>query len=151
MIVSARRRMAARRPGFTLLEVLVVVAILVILAGVAGVYVFGFLDEAKADTARSQCAALENAARSFYVKNSRMPNQLMDLVAPDQSVFPGAKPILDGGQQAILDPWGNPYQSDFSQFDQYNSPDPQVWTYENGNQNMPIYSARRVKKGQPMQ
>ena len=151
MIVSARRRLAARRPGFTLLEVLVVVAILVILAGVAGVYVFGFLDDAKADTARSQCAALENAAKSFYLKNNAMPNQLQDLVFPDQSIFPGAKPVLEGGDMAIRDPWGNYYQADFSQFDQYNAPDPQVWTYENGNQNMPIYSARRVKKGQQQQ
>src|SRR5260370_627756 len=49
MIVHQTR--TARRTGFTLMEVLVVVAILVILAGVGSVAVFHYLDDAKVKTA----------------------------------------------------------------------------------------------------
>ena len=44
MIVRVTRRSALRREAFTLLEVLVVVAILVVLASVAGIYFFRYLE-----------------------------------------------------------------------------------------------------------
>ena len=49
MVLSDYRRRVneRRRQGFTLLEVLVVVAILVVLASVSSVYVFGELENAK--------------------------------------------------------------------------------------------------------
>lgn len=144
MIVSARRRLAARRPGFTLLEVLVVVAILVILAGVAGVYVFGFLDDAKVDTARTQCEFFEKQCKAFYARHNRAPNGLIELVQPDPSL---GKPLVDGGISALTDPWGvGQYQLDTSgQTDQYGAPLFIVTCFENGQQGKPVYSATRTK------
>lgn len=148
MIVSARQRLAARlasrRRGFTLLEVLVVVAIIVILAGGAGIYIFGFLDDSKVRAAQSQCELFEKASKSFYTSHGRVPNGLIELVAPDPSV---GKPLVDGGQAALVDPWGidNYYLDNSGQVDQYGSPQFIVYCHENGNQNKPIYSASRTK------
>lgn len=112
MIVSARRRLAARRPGFTLLEVLVVVAILVILAGVAGVYVFGFLDAAKTDIAADQCGKIERAIEAYMLKSQTQgqpPQSLQILYTGDNTLNPPLQPVLDGGPSSIISPFGPQY------------------------------------------
>ena len=52
---------AVARGAFTLMEVLVVVAILVVLAGVGGVVYIKYLDKAKEDAARTQIKVLDEA------------------------------------------------------------------------------------------
>jgi prepilin-type N-terminal cleavage/methylation domain-containing protein len=144
MIVSARRRLAARRPGFTLLEVLVVVAILVILAGVAGVAVFGYLDNAKVDTARTQCDFFEKQCKAFFVRNNRLPQGLQELVQPQD----GSRPLVDGGLSALQDPWGAGQYilEDSGSVDPVTGqPDFFVFCYQNGNQNQMVYSTSRMK------
>lgn len=112
MIVSTRsRHLAARRAGFTLLEVLVVVAIIVILAGVAGVYVFGTLDDSKIQIAQQTCGQLEKMCEVYMLKpqvNGVPPASLQVLALGDQSN--NIAPVLDGGLNAITDPWGKQYQ-----------------------------------------
>lgn len=116
------RRHARRRSAFTLLEVLVVVAILVVLASVAGIYVFRSYEDAKKDTARTQIRTIENACKQFKLKYSMYPTQLTDLVQPP--AIDGAQtptPFLEGGMQGISPPWPNvqyqyqPPQGDTSQ------------------------------------
>ncbi len=145
MIVSARRRMAARRPGFTLLEVLVVVAILVILAGVAGVAVFGYLDDAKVDTARTQCEFFEKQCKAFYAKHARAPQGLMELVQPDPAL---GKPLVDGGVAALTDPWGTgQYQLDNNEAtDAYGAPIFTVTCFEGGQSGRQIFSTSRTRQ-----
>lgn len=100
MIVRVTRPLAARsRAAFTLLEVLVVVAILVILAGVAGIYVFKYLDDAKKGRATMDMQALEMAYDTVTAKNGSPPESMAELT-----------PYLKQGQAALLDPWGNQYQ-----------------------------------------
>lgn len=125
MIVSMNRRLAPRnRAAFTLLEVLVVVAILVILASVAGIYVFGFLADAKIDTAQNQIAMLETQCKAYMAKNGGDPPQsLMDLVAPQN----GKSPLIDGGPASLVNPWGGQYMMEISQ-DFNGNPDPIVYT-----------------------
>jgi len=146
MIVSARRRLAARRPGFTLLEVLVVVAILVILAGVAGVAVFGYLDNAKVDTARTQCDFFEKQCMAYYARNNQLPNTLIDLVAPQD----GSKPLVDGGMSALTDPWGGQYQLENSGNTNQNTgrPDFHVHCTQGGPQGggQQIFSTTRMRQ-----
>ncbi|MBA4189840.1 MAG: hypothetical protein C0467_17800 [Planctomycetaceae bacterium] len=92
---NARQR-ATRRAGFTLLEVLVVVAILVILAGVASISVFQYLEKAKVGRAKNDMLAIKKAYETFYTQQLRWPQ--------DQSEV---YPLLEQGAQAFQSPWPN--------------------------------------------
>jgi general secretion pathway protein G len=130
---------STRRAAFTLLEVLVVVAILVILAGAASISVFSYLQGAKVDAARNTITMLESQCKGYSAKNGGTPpNSLQDLVAP----VDGTPPMVEGGLNALLDPWGNQYQYDPSNVDAYGQPDPIVSTLnpQNGQQ---IFSSKR--------
>jgi len=106
MIVRVNRRPGLRtREAFTLLEVLVVVAILVILASVAGISVFRYLEDAKADATVLKMQALERACKNYVAKNDgNWPQDLSLLIAPPD----GAEPFIDGGALAIQSAWGTP-------------------------------------------
>lgn len=106
MILAPRKTPAAARSGFTLLEVLIVVAILVVLAGVASVYVFRYLDDAKVDRAKADVQTLTRAAQSYEIRFGELPAQLSLLAAPPDS----GKPFVE--TDALNDPWGKPYQYD---------------------------------------
>jgi general secretion pathway protein G len=105
----AARRLASRtREGFTLLEVLVVVAILVILASVATFATVSYLKQARIDQATLEAQKIQKAAMAYHVKSGGVwPDSLQALVV---STSPGVPPLLEGGETAIMDPWGNPYQ-----------------------------------------
>jgi general secretion pathway protein G len=97
------------RLGFTLMEILVVVAILVILAGTASVFMFKYLDDAKANRAEADMRTLTSACQKYKLRNDSYPATLQELVQPTDG---STKPYLDGGQEAILDPWGKQYVYD---------------------------------------
>lgn len=101
---------ASRRNAFTLLEILIVVAIIVVVAGIGGAYLFGALERGKQSTAKAQIKQLESQIESFRVQNQRAPESLQELLVPDQSS--GLPYIKD--PNAIIDPWGNPYQYEYS-------------------------------------
>ena len=124
MLLSAHRPLARRRGAFTLLEVLVVVAILVVLASVAGVYAFKYLEDSKIDAARSQMTIFENAAKNHAVQHEGIaPPTLEYLVAPTDNT----KPRVDGGLMTTICPVsGGKYNYDGAHVDQYGSPDPMV-------------------------
>lgn len=105
MIVRVpQQRSLHTRKAFTLLEVLVVVAILVVLASVAGIYVFRYLEDAKVDATQMKMRALEQACKSYALKNGgSFPENLQLLIAPPD----GGSPFMEGGNQALLDSWGN--------------------------------------------
>jgi len=89
------------------MEMLVVVAILVVLAGVGGYYYLRHLDEAKRDAARLQSKNLTEAVEAYYVKNGEYPASLAVLTERDAE---GNKPYLD--VDALRTPWGSTYQYD---------------------------------------
>jgi general secretion pathway protein G len=98
MLLTTVRRNSARRSAFTLLEVLVVVAILVILAGVASISIFRYMEDAKVSRAKSDMQAIEKAYETFYTQHQEWPQDLIQVA-----------PLLKQGQEALKDPWGNPY------------------------------------------
>lgn len=106
MLVTPTRNSARRRSAFTLLEVLVVVAILVVLASVASIAVFRYLDDAKKDKAMLDMQALETVYKSYVIKND---------VPPDAVTIQDLAPLMTQGGGAMVDPWGNPYQIRFVQ------------------------------------
>jgi general secretion pathway protein G len=104
MILRHETRSADRR-GFTLLEMMVVVAILVVLAGTGGVIYLRFLEDARKDTAKAQTRILAQTAAAYQVKYGEYPPSLESLTQPTAD---GGKPYLEAS--ALIDPWGRAYQ-----------------------------------------
>ncbi len=105
MILKERASQRTRRPGFTLMEVMVVVAILVVLAGVSSIAIFSYLDKAKIKRAQVDVKTIGQQCQAYKLDHGDYPSDLQALVT-------GTKPYLEGGVEAITDPWGHPYQYD---------------------------------------
>jgi general secretion pathway protein G len=107
-------RRANRRAGFTLLEVLVVVAILVILSTVAVVATTRYLEDARKARAQLQCKSLAQAIDTYYLNpqsGNQYPENLQQLLQPPF----GGTSLLKNGQEDLIDPWGQQYQVQFIQ------------------------------------
>src|SRR6516225_6984694 len=95
------------RMAFTLMEVLVVVAILVVLAGVGGVYYTKYLNDAKISAARLQVKAISTAVGTYQIKHGEWPANLSVLIEKESD---GSQPYLE--PDALKTPWGTMYQYD---------------------------------------
>lgn len=109
-----RRQRAAQagQAGFTLVELLVVLAILGLLVAIATPQVLKYLSKAKADTAQIEIKSLSTALDLFLVDNGRYPTQqegLAALVSPPTGLSSWSGPYLKS-TSVPLDPWGHPYQ-----------------------------------------
>lgn len=94
------------RPAFTLVEVLVVMAILVVLAGAGTVATMSYLANARIDAAKLKASSISKACTAYATANEgTWPAALTDLTNPAD----GRKPLLEGGDAAITDPWGKRY------------------------------------------
>ena len=105
---TALTRAAAR--GFTLIEMLVVIAILAMLAGLVGPAVMGRFGDAKIKNAKVQACEIEKTLDIYKLDVGRYPNNnegLRALVTNPGSVAGGNGPYLKGELPA--DPWGHAY------------------------------------------
>lgn len=94
----------AGRAAFTLMEVLVVVAILVVLAGVGGVIYLRVQEDSYRDLARLRAKDIETAVRAYMRSHQDTPpGSLQELAAPSD----GGRPYIQMDQ--LVDPWGMPY------------------------------------------
>jgi general secretion pathway protein G len=102
------------RAGFTLIELMVVVAILGILAALVVPKIMGRPDEARVVAARQDISTLSQALKLYRLDNKRYPTTeqgLQALVAK-----PTMAPLPDnwkgGGyiEKLPMDPWSKPYQ-----------------------------------------
>lgn len=112
MKTSLNRRLDARRlAGFTLVELLVVLVILTLLAGVVGPRVMNQLGGAKSKTALLQIADLEKSLELFKLDVGRYPSEqegLDALVTAPAGLMGWNGPYLKGG--VPNDPWGRRYK-----------------------------------------
>jgi len=101
-----------RRSGFSLIELLVVLAILGLLASFVGPRVMQFFSGAKSKTAKTQVESLATTLEAYALDNGRYPNSSEGLEALLQK--PDGAPNWNGPYLAKnklpKDPWGNDYQ-----------------------------------------
>ena len=106
-----KKRIHARY-GFTLVELLVVLAILGLLAAIASPQVMKHLGHAKVQTARIEIKNIGQALDLFHLDVGRYPTQEEGLNAlvtqPAQQLESWRGPYLDKHAN-LNDPWGTPY------------------------------------------
>jgi len=108
-----RRRQHVPRSGFTLLELLVVIIVLGLLAGLVAPQIFGRVGEAKVTTARTQMSLIGTALDSYRLDNGGYPTTEQGLRAlrekPTRDPVPSnwKGPYLR--KEVPLDPWDRPY------------------------------------------
>ena len=103
-----KRQQAAH--GFTMLELMVVLAILALLGGLVGPKVLDYLGKAKSRTAIVQIAELEKTLDNFKLDVGRYPTTeegLDALVKRPASANLWSGPYI---KEVPKDPWNNPYK-----------------------------------------
>jgi general secretion pathway protein G len=113
------RRARQRRRGFTLIEIMAVVIIMGLLAGIVGVAIFGQLDTARVNTTRTQMKQLEAALSFYQMDNGRFPTTEQGLRALIEPPTIGPEPrnyrpggYLQGGELP-RDAWSNDFHYEF--------------------------------------
>lgn len=105
-MIRKRIERKARRSGFTLLEVLLVVGILVTLAAIALPNLIGVQENTKINTTRTQVMLFDKAAGLYHSQVGEFPNSeqgFASLTNPPNNMQPFLE-ALPGN-----DPWGQPY------------------------------------------
>jgi general secretion pathway protein G len=101
-----------RRPsGYTLVELLVVLAILGLLVALAAPRVIKYLGSAKTDTARIQIEKLGGVLDLYRLEIGRYPTEeegLESLVERPPQLDAWNGPYLKS-RESLTDPWGRPY------------------------------------------
>ena len=96
-----------RSRAFTLVELMVVIAIIGLLAGVVTINVRSYLIKAKQNAARQDLAVLCQALDAFWTVHNRYPtnDEGLDILTEATEGMPEA-PLSN----KPIDPWGRPYQ-----------------------------------------
>ena len=107
---TPRPRRMYRRHAFTLIEVMIVIVIIGMIAGMVGPALMKNLSKAKREAAKTQINLLKNACKDYYLDLSEYPRSLDDLVtSTGNTKWDG--PYLDPAKVPV-DPWGEAYQYD---------------------------------------
>ncbi|MDG2149413.1 MAG: type II secretion system major pseudopilin GspG [Planctomycetota bacterium] len=98
----------ARQKGFTLIEIMVVIAIIGLMATLVVPGVMNRLDEAKITTTKAKMTNLKQIIGQYRLQNNQVPDTLIELLQEDPKNFgdPWAEPGL------ILDAWDNEFRYD---------------------------------------
>lgn len=113
MLLGKRKRQKGARgeSGFTLVEILVVIAIIALIMSLVGPRVLNYLGESKVKAAKIQIQSFGSALDLYNLDTGRYPSSAEGLTALVQS--PGMVPAWNGpylkGGVLPNDPWGKAY------------------------------------------
>ncbi len=101
--------------GFTLVEIMVVVIIIGLLAGLVGTTVISRLEVARVDAAKTDLRTIEMALRMYRVDNFGYPTTEMGLLALVEEPVSASVPNWNSAgylddDEVPVDPWGTEYQ-----------------------------------------
>lgn len=101
---------AAAEAGFTLIEILLVVAIIGMMAAVAAVNLGGQMGKAQVNAAKSSISAIRLAVGRYEVDTGKYPSSLQNLITKgSEKGWNG--PYLERAEQGLpKDPWDNDFQ-----------------------------------------
>lgn len=102
-----------KQNGFTLIEIMVVLAILAGLVAMVAPNIIGEAGAARVKTAKAEMANISSALSIYKLNNFTYPStsQGLEALVSKPSGSPEPKNYKDGGYMPKLpmDPWGNPY------------------------------------------
>lgn len=110
--MRSENRERKKEQGFTLVELLVVLVILALLAGIVAPRVTGYLGQARTGTARTQIEQLATAVELFNVDVGRYPTDaegLGAIISQPSGLDGWSGPYLSKAELP-LDPWKREYQ-----------------------------------------
>ncbi len=83
-MITELRAAAAEESGFTLVELLIVIAILGVLAGVVVFSVAGIQDDSQTSACKAEASTVKSAEEAYYVKNKKYGNGTQLSSAPNK-------------------------------------------------------------------
>ena len=103
-----RRALPTAQGGFSLIEILIVVALIALIAGMVANQVFGGQDKARFNLAKTQISSLAADVEQFELDTGALPQRLDDLVKEPG----GAKGWLGpyAREKDLKDPWNTPIE-----------------------------------------
>lgn len=111
-VVNNLSKLPARRAGFTLLELLVVIVIIGLLAAYVGPKYFAQLGKSEVTVAKAQMESFEKSLDTYRLDVGRYPTteegMAALMTAPPNVAAKWNGPYLK--KSIPPDPWGNPYQ-----------------------------------------
>ena len=93
---------------FSLVEVMAVIVIIGLIAGLAVPAIIGKLDDSKIGAAETQLKLLQSCLKSYYMDNDKYPEKLEDLINNPDGSKKWKGPYLEDGALP-KDPWDNDY------------------------------------------
>ena len=106
---TSRYRTSRRssRSGFTLLELLLVLAILVVIGGIVGTNLIGASAAANADATRAQLNSLKNNIQMYQIRMNSLPQTLDELRDGPSDAAKQSKWVAPIITEIPGDAWGN--------------------------------------------
>jgi len=127
--------------GFTIIELIVVVAIIAVLAAVVTINVLQYMVKAKVSATKTEIKYIAGAMDMYRTQHDCLPAGVID--DPDECLYDGGAYVDQDAWDAIIDelvtagvigdgkslhndPWGNPYVYDKNDYDNGCSP---IWSF----------------------